>query len=343
MPSAYPTHFDSVLDLARLPWFERRGECDLAVADPAAVGPIIDMHTHLALSYARKRCPVDLGASHPCTQHYLPVDSSLDLDVYVNRNFSEARLAVMKRDLVWRAPTGRGLRATHTAPQLRREMDLLGVRHSVLLAIELPWVASHNAEDWLDAVRGDDRFIVFGSVHPLDRDARRRLESQAARGIRGVKFHPAVQNMRPDHPRALELYAWCRELGLPVLFHCGPVGIETAAGRKRSQLKHYWPAIEQFPDVTFVLGHAGALQWPMALRLARCYDNVWLEVSCIALSALRRVLAEGPTDRVVFGSDWPFYHQAIPLAKVLLATEGDEPLRRRVLFDNAARLLRLAA
>ncbi len=46
---------------------------------------------------------------------------------------------------------------------------------------------------------------------------------------------------------------------------------------------------------------------------------------------------------MVYGSDWPFYHQAIALAKVLMATEDRPELRRPVLYDNAARLLKLLA
>ena len=45
----FPTRFDSILDLARLPWFDVQGGNRL-VADPQ-VGPVIDMHTHLAMAY----------------------------------------------------------------------------------------------------------------------------------------------------------------------------------------------------------------------------------------------------------------------------------------------------
>ena len=48
-----------------------------------------------------------------------------------------------------------------------------------------------------------------------------------------------------------------------------------------------------------------------------------------------------PADRVLYGTDWPFYHQALTLARVLIATEDDPALRRAVLHDNAARLLDL--
>jgi len=41
-----------------------------------------------------------------------------------------------------------------------------------------------------------------------------------------------------------------------------------------------------------------------------------------SLGQLREVLAEADPDRVVFGSDWPFYHPVLPLMKLLVATEG---------------------
>jgi predicted TIM-barrel fold metal-dependent hydrolase len=45
-------------------------------------------------------------------------------------------------------------------------------------------------------------------------------------------------------------------------------------------------------------------------------------------------------DRLLFGTDWPFYHIGASLAKVLIVTAapGRQDLRRRILRDNALRL-----
>jgi predicted TIM-barrel fold metal-dependent hydrolase len=45
-------------------------------------------------------------------------------------------------------------------------------------------------------------------------------------------------------------------------------------------------------------------------------------------------------DRLLFGTDWPFYHIGASLAKVLIVTAapGRQDLRRRILRDNAQRL-----
>ena len=156
-----------------------------------------------------------------------------------------------------------------------------------------------------------------------------------------MKLHPAVQLFSPDGPRAMAIYRLCADLNLPVLLHAGPVGIETALGRMFSQMNRYERAVREHPRTTFILGHAGARQPEIALLLAQRHRNVWLECSSQGLPTLQRLLKEGPAERIVFGSDWPFYHLAVPLSKMLLATEHDAGLRRAVLHDNAARLLGL--
>jgi len=333
----HPTRFEGLHDLARLPWFEVKAG-RLVIAD-RTLGPTLDVHTHLALAYGRPN-QLDLLRLWPETEHYLPKDRAIDLQVYINRNFSPADLRRLERDLTLGSLGPHGMRRTHTLANLAREMDELGVIRSVLLPIDLP-VWSDNALTWLGASRGHRAALCFGSVHPYRSGLRAAVERQVALGARGIKFHPAVQLVRPDDARAQKLYRLCGEFGLPVLFHCGPVDIETRLGRYLSQVRHYEAAIATHPDVPFILGHSGALQMPEALAYARKYPNVWLELSSQSLDGCRRILAEAPRERVMFGSDWPFYHQAIGLAKVFIASEGDADLRRDVLWRNAARLFGL--
>jgi predicted TIM-barrel fold metal-dependent hydrolase len=68
---------------------------------------------------------------------------------------------------------------------------------------------------------------------------------------------------------------------------------------------------------------------------------VWLETASQSLSGVRTIVERADTSRVLMGSDWPFYHQAISLAKVLIATEGKPELRHAILWGNAQRLLRV--
>ena len=82
----FPTRFDSTLDLARLPWFEVVRGNRLVLSPEAAdeVGPVVDMHTHLAMGFFRK-LQVDLHTETPAVAHYLPVTLPVDLDRYSDR------------------------------------------------------------------------------------------------------------------------------------------------------------------------------------------------------------------------------------------------------------------
>jgi predicted TIM-barrel fold metal-dependent hydrolase len=335
--NGYPTKFESLHDLAKLPWFEMK-EGRLVLADRSA-GPAIDVHTHLALAYGTGR--VALGEAPRETEHYLPADRALDLDIYINKNFTPEDLKRLEHDLTLLSLTARGMRATHTLPNLRREMGELNITKSVLLPIDFP-VLSHNAERWLEVSRGAGEIVCFGSVHPYARRMEARLDALVAMGARGVKVHPAVQLVAPDNKRAMRLYKMCGERGLPILFHCGPVGIEMALGRKLTQVRRYEQPLAENPSTTFVLGHSGALQMDEAIELVKKYPNAYVECSSQAVSNVKRLVDELPTERILFGSDWPFYHQAIGLAKVFMAVPNDKQ-RRAILHDNARQLFGLAA
>lgn len=266
----------------------------------------------------------------------------LDLSVYANVNYSPERLRALKRDLTLSSFRDHGMRRTHTVPNLEREMADFGVARSILLPIALPLV-SRNAQVFLEEAAHSEALISLGSVHPFSRNLGDKLAAQKAMGARGVKMHPAVQMVPPDHPKAMRLYGLCGDLDLPVLWHGGPVGIEGERARRLCQLKHYWRAVHEHPGTKFVLGHSGALQMDMGLELAKTYDNVWLETASQSLPGVEKLVAEAPVGRLMHGSDWPFYYQAVSLVKVFMATEGRPELRRQILWDNAAALFGIEA
>ena len=330
------TKLPSTWHLRETPWFDE--EDGLLVLDPE-LGPVADVHTHLALTYGRRNA-LNLDAAARPTEHYLPMGLPYDLCCYGNQNFDKASMEAMRRDLGLGAiggGGGGGMRATHTAANLCKEAAALRIERSVILPIDLP-VLSWNADAYLGVAKKYDGLLSGGSVHPARRGLTAEVKRQVDAGARCIKVHPAVQQIRPDHPRAMKLYQACGEVGVPVFWHCGPVGIVSKRADQRCQLKHYWPAIDQNPQTTFVLGHSGALQVREAIHLARSYDNVYLDLACQGLTAVRQILAAVSPERVMNGSDWPFYPQAPSIAKVLYATEGAPGARRQVLWETSHRL-----
>jgi predicted TIM-barrel fold metal-dependent hydrolase len=330
-----PTQFNDLLDLDRLSWFQVAD--DKLILDPD-VGPVIDVHTHLSLAFVLPSLVRQRRVTEE-VKTYLPERArAIDLEPYSNSNLTPGDLSRMKRDLTLGNFHPFGMRQTHTAANLLRRMSDMQITHAAILAVDLP-VISSNAERYIAIGREEPRLIPFGSVHPLSPMSRRRVKKLARLGARGLKVHPASQYFYPNDPKAMAVYGACEEAGLPVFWHCGPVGIELERSRHMSQVRFYEEPIAAFPEVTFFLGHSGALQYEEAIVLARRYPNTVMDLSSQGLTAVRAIIESVDHDRIVYGSDWPFYHQALGIARVLLATEGDGALRRKLLHDNAARFL----
>lgn len=341
-----PQRYRGYRGLAELPWFELDGDGQLhLVADD--VPATIDFHTHLGMALLFAPA-LDLQAETPRVQHLLDCDGSdpgcaLDLDVYINSAFTPEALRGLQFDAVARLLWGSSASETQTLPNLVREMDTMRVERAAVLPIAFGLPFGDNLADvWLDAIDESphrDRFIRGASVHLGDSDWQAKLRSQAQRGARVVKLHPAGQRYYPDDARAMEIYEECGRLGLVVFLHGGRAGIEPAYTHPFTLMRGYEPMLAEHPSVNFVLGHAGARDVEDAIVLAQRYPNAWLGIHGQGVTMLDRLTREVGPDRLLFGTDWPFYHLAATLAKVLLVTEDRRDVRHAILRGNATRLL----
>lgn len=66
-----------------------------------------------------------------------------------------------------------------------------------------------------------DRFEWVASVHPYRPDALARLDGAATAGARAVKWLPSSMNIDPAASRCDAFYERLRQLGLPLIVHCG--------------------------------------------------------------------------------------------------------------------------
>ena len=75
--------------------------------------------------------------------------------------------------------------------------------------------------------------------------------------------------------------------------------------------------------------------------MARRYPNAWLDIHGQGVSKLQEIIEATGGERLLFGTDWPFYHMGMSLAKVLLCTArpGQTALRERILRNNALALM----
>lgn len=335
--------------LAELPYFEldEHGQLRLTVE---GLPPAIDFHAHLGMNLLFAPA-IDLLQRTPRIQYLLDCDREqpgceLDLDVYINSAFSEEMHDELESELTAQLFFGSDAAATHTIPNLVDELDRVGFSQAVTLpiALGLPF-GDRLTEEWLDAIgrsERSERIVPFASVHPSSSDAPQLLRDYAGRGARGIKLHPEMQRFFPDAEGAMAVYAECERLGLPILFHAGRSGIEPEFMRKYALLRRWDAPVHEFPKVQFVLGHAGARDVDDAIELARAHDNVWLEITGQGVSKLDEILQKVGPEKLVFGSDWPFYPLAATLAKVLLVTEKRQEARAMILRTNADRIFAAA-
>ena len=333
--------------LAKLPWFELDKDGNLSCNDDD-VPYSIDVHCHLGMSVLF-RPHLDLVAATSRVKHLLDCDATdpgcpLDLDIYINGNFSDQALDDLTMSTIAQGVWGSPFTKTQTIPNLLREMESMRVQQAMLLPIKLGLPFGDQLEqDWFAAVNAaaaEQQLHVGLSVYPGDATAVTQMRQAAARGGRIIKLHPTVQRFYPDEPALMALYAEAQALGLVVFFHGGRAGIEPESSHQFAMPRHYEAALAEYPNLQFILGHAGARDSEAMIALARRYDNAWLGIHGQSVTMLETMIQSTDSDRLLFGTDWPFYHLGASLAKVLITTEssGRRTLRQKILRDNALRL-----
>jgi predicted TIM-barrel fold metal-dependent hydrolase len=334
--------------LAELPWFELDANGNLICTDES-IPQAIDVHSHLGMSVLL-RPTLDLQAETARVMHLLDCDATtpgcaLDLDIYINGNFSPDALSDLRNHTIAQGTWGSRFAATQTIPNLLREMDAMRVQHAMLLPIKLGLPFGDSlTEDWRAAVARagvGKRLHVGLSVEPGSATAVQEMRAHAAAGGRIMKLHPTVQRFYPDDPAVMEIYAEAEALGLVVFYHGGRAGIEPESSHPFAMPRHYEAPLAEFPRLPFILGHAGARDSAAMLELAVRYDNAWLGIHGQSLTFLETIIQRTGGQRVLFGTDWPFYHLGASLAKVLIATDSTDrsSLRHAILRGNALQLL----
>lgn len=172
----------------------------------------------------------------------------------------------------------------------------------------------HRYELFARAIeRHRGRLILFGGIDPRRPDAARFVERAVREwGIRGVKIWPPAGAV-PNESYCYRVYEKCAQLGLPVVVHTGQEIGPLRSEATRPILVDQ-PA-NDFPEVTFVLAHAGMAWWEEAADIAWHHPNVYLDTAYwqskylkspeTFTRELRAMMSIAGKGKVFFGSDWP--------------------------------------
>jgi predicted TIM-barrel fold metal-dependent hydrolase len=204
-----------------------------------------------------------------------------------------------------------------------------GVEHTVLFAAFHSDYAVANREVARIVESRPDRFSGFAFVHPTrDRGRVRALVEEAVEGhgFCGIKVH------RHDARITREICEVARMFSVPVLYDVmGEVSVVELLAR-------------EYPDVDFVIPHLGSFaddwraQQALIDHLVR-HPNVYTDSSGVRrFDLLEQAIERAGPHKVLWGSDGPWLHPGVELAKVqLLGLKPDA--ERLVLGENLLRLI----
>lgn len=198
----------------------------------------------------------------------------------------------------------------------------------------------HNDALAVRAQRHPDRLIPFATVDPKLGDAAVvELERCLANPLfRGVKLHSWLQAFAPSmvRPTMIALLECAARHHAPVLFHDGTPPYATTF--------QIAAAARWVPQATVVLGHAGLSDYIVpAGQLVRDIPNLYACACGPRAGYLPYLVQTAGAEKIIFGSDFGFTDWTI-LAEFLdnvREANIDREAMERILYKNAARLLRL--
>ena len=213
-----------------------------------------------------------------------------------------------------------GVNRTPTVADLAsyyRERNMAAVVFTVDARTALGHPPVSSEEIAAEAAEHADVLIPFGSVDPHDvSEAVARIGILARDyGVRGMKFHPSLQDFEPNDRKFYPIYEACAEHGLVALFHTGQTGIGAGLpGGRGIKLRYSDPMLlddiaADFPTRTMIFAHPSVPWVDSSISIATHKANVYIDLSGWSPKyfppQLVRNINSLLAHKALFGSDFP--------------------------------------
>ncbi len=182
--------------------------------------------------------------------------------------------------------------------------------------------------------RYPDKLTGLGTLHPHSSDIDRDFNELLSLELKGIKLHPDFQKFRIDDPEALAVYERAEGI-LPILIHSGDFRYDYSHPSRLERV------LKTFPKLTVIAAHFGGWsEWPAAMKhLAE--TDVYVDTSSslyeISPEKASEMIRLFGSEHVLFGTDFPMWDYADE-RKRFDRIDLDESARRRILYENAARV-----
>jgi hypothetical protein len=236
-----------------------------------------------------------------------------------------------------------------TEERLMADMDRNNIRKAVVLQINPPNKSCGKVMD--DMVKRNDRLYTFGSIHPYDSDIPAKIDRYMKLDIKGWKLNPHIWGVPIDCEPSIALLKELAKTGLPIV-SCSGVGFSEEVLRSRvpsrkmkkdimtQHLPKFEKVLDSISDAIFILAHGGGFDFQHIFTLMKKYPHTYTDISVQPADNIRKLINTVGSERLLFGTDYPFVNQAFSILSVLRAT-ADEHERVNIFSANAKKLLRI--
>ena len=183
--------------------------------------------------------------------------------------------------------------------------------------------------------REHQEFTGFGTLHPDMPKPGDEIEHIIGTGLRGVKFHPDMQQFNIDDERMTDIYGLLSKR-LPVIFHTGDYRYTFSHPGRLAKV------LDRFPGLVAVAAHFGGWSlFDLALEYLRdrfCYFDISSSLPYLGNRRAEELIRIYGAERFLFGSDYPMWNPLSCLDDFLRLnlTSREQEL---ILYKNALTIL----
>ncbi|MDA3900913.1 MAG: amidohydrolase family protein [Spirochaetes bacterium] len=225
-----------------------------------------------------------------------------------------------------------------TLENLLVNMDRAGVDTAFVANIATKPQQFKPIIDWSVSIRSE-RIFPLGLVHPESPDFATEISSLVENGFCGVKLHPLYQDFYVDDKQIVPFFKELEQSGMFVLLHAGnDIAYPDADNASPVRIARL---LDRVPSLDVIAAHMGGWEVWEQVSDDLAGANCWFDTSFIThidKDLVCKIIEKQGTDRIVYGSDFPWQDQKDQIDYIRSIFSADDT--QKILSGNILMLLK---
>jgi uncharacterized protein len=221
---------------------------------------------------------------------------------------------------------------------------------------------SLSMDEIISLLKNEKDILLVGTIRTKSvshKEIKRLRNLLIDKKIIGIKLYPGYEEFYPSDKKCNPIYDLCEEFNVPVIFHSGET-LGTGKGMKYSRPEHIDDVAIKRPNLKIIIAHLGNPWINDTMVILNRHKNVYSDISGLVPkyfdsywknhyeNEIIKVLKWcNGNNKLIFGTDWPFWDEAIYLTlteqyvefvnKLKISKEDKE----RIFYLNAKKVFNL--